>query len=55
MKGKAIIQMINPFTQKVEEQFENKNIITLSFEQICIRQRSNYACCFISVRYVLKH
>jgi len=28
MKGKAIIQMINPFTKKVEEQFENKNIIT---------------------------
>ena len=28
MKGKAIIQMINPFTKKVEEQFENKNMIT---------------------------
>lgn len=28
MKGKSIIQMINPFTKKVEEQFENKNIIT---------------------------
>jgi len=28
MKGKSIIQMINPSTQKVEEQFENKNIIT---------------------------
>lgn len=28
MKGKAIIQMINPFTKKVEEEFEEKNIIT---------------------------
>lgn len=28
MQGKSIIQMINPFTQKVEEQFENKNLIT---------------------------
>lgn len=28
MKGKSIIQMINPSTKKVEEQFENKNIIT---------------------------
>ena len=28
MKGKSIIQMINPSTQKVEEQFENKNLIT---------------------------
>ena len=27
MQGKSIIQMINPFTQKVEEQFENKNLI----------------------------
>jgi hypothetical protein len=28
MQGKSTIQMINPFTQKVEEQFENKNLIT---------------------------
>ena len=28
MKGKTIIQMINPFTKKVEEEFEEKNIIT---------------------------
>ena len=28
MKGKAKIQMINPFTKKVEEEFEEKNIIT---------------------------
>ena len=28
MKGKAIIQMINPSTKKVEEEFEEKNIIT---------------------------
>ena len=28
MTGKSTIQMINPFTKKVEEQFENKNIIT---------------------------
>ena len=28
MQGKSTIQMINPFTQKVEEQIENKNLIT---------------------------
>ena len=28
MKGKSIIQMINPSTEKVEEQFEDKNLIT---------------------------
>jgi hypothetical protein len=28
MKGKSKIQLINPFTKKVEEEFENNNIIT---------------------------
>jgi len=28
MKGKSIIQMINPFSKKVDEQFEDENLIT---------------------------